>query len=147
MDAARERRDGFVRSLPPNDWTLTEKIKTLRALHGWTQSQLASEAANYLPAGMRLSRRGISGLESGNDPEFSWPNGTYMHPLHIVAIATALKVPPSYLDNTIGNYEDVAQLRRLMDSIDLTVEDGTVVTLDPRSHSSWSVALEALVMS
>jgi transcriptional regulator with XRE-family HTH domain len=138
-----ERRDGFVeKTLPPNDWSFAEKVRTLRNLHKLSQTELASRTAEFLPKGMRISRRGISGLESVNDPEFSWPNGTYVHPLHIIALAKALGVPAEYLDPSLVEDEDVRSLRALLDAVDLTVEDSPrfrTYRADPNSR--WSMTL------
>lgn len=141
---SRERRDGYVeRTLPPNDWSFAEKVKTLRNLHQLSQTELASRIAEYLPKGMRISRRGVSGLESNNDPEFSWPNGNYVHPLHVIALAKALGVPAEYLDPSLGQTDDVRALRTLLDTVDLNAAERARFTLLADPDSRWSMSRAA----
>lgn len=137
----QERRDGYLEvALPPGDWVFADKVRTLRDLHKLSQTELASRVAEFLPKGMRISRRGISGLESANDPEFSWPNGTYVHPLHVIALAKALGVPAEYLDPSLGETDDVRALRSLLDAVDLSVEEAPRFRI-PRAgrNSRWSL--------
>lgn len=113
-----ERTDGFARSLPPADWPIGEKIRALRLLHGWNQAQLAERAEGFLPAPITCNRRNIGGIEGGTDPDYRWPNGTYTHTAHIVAIAAALGVSPSYLDETLTDSDDLVRMRTLLNWID-----------------------------
>ena len=109
------------------DLPIHEKVRALRAVKRWNQEELAREAQRHLHGGQRISRRGISGLESASDPEFSWPNGTYMHASHIIAVARALGVPPRYLDPNIGEHDDITQMRNLLNWIDPPGEEAATV--------------------
>jgi len=141
MQHDSERRDGFVEAtLPPGDWAFADKVRTLRDMHKMSQTELASRMAEYLPKGMRISRRGVSGLESTTDPEFSWPNGTYVHPLHIIALAKALGVPAEYLDPSLGQTDDVQAMRVLLDTVDLTVAENPRFRIYRAGRNSrWSM--------